>query len=201
MPTKVNADTRRREIVAKAAAVFDSRGYHATNLNMVASAVGLKKPTLYHYFASKDEILFSIHDEFIDLLIAEHESRRSSDVSAIESVRGVISDVLRLMETHRGHVRTFFEHYRELSPAQQGAIAEKRDRYATMVEAEIKRGISTGDFRELDPRLTTLALFGMCNWAYQWYRSGGSKSNEAIASFFGDLLLEGMTPRGGKRRT
>ena len=195
MPRKVNADEKRREIVASAAVVFDTDGYHTTNVDTVARVVGLKKPTLYHYFSGKDEILFWIHEEFIDLLIARQEAREAEALSPAESLRGAMTDVLGLMDTHRGHVRVFFEHHRELAPEHRGTIAAKRDRYAEMVEAEIVRGIRDGDFRPLDTRLATLALFGMCNWAYQWYRSGGARTSGEVAEFFWDLLIEGLRRR------
>jgi hypothetical protein len=41
-------------------------------------------------------------------------------------------------------------------------------------------------------RLATLAVFGMCNWAYQWYRPGGALSPDALADFFFDLLFNGL---------
>jgi AcrR family transcriptional regulator len=195
MPRKVNADERRREIVTKAAAVFDTEGYHTTNVTTVAGVAGLKKPTLYHYFSSKDEILFWIHEEFIDLLISKQVARDNSGLSAAESLCEVMSDVLRLMDTHRGHVRVFFEHHRELSLEHRKTIAAKRDRYASMVEIEVARGVEASEFRDLDPRLTTLALFGMCNWTYQWYRSNGPRTSSEIAEFFSDLLLEGLRRR------
>ena len=40
--------------------------------------------------------------------------------------------------------------------------------------------------------LTTLAVFGMCNWAYQWYRSNGRLSSRVVAEFFFDLLVNGL---------
>jgi AcrR family transcriptional regulator len=195
MPRKVNADEKRREIVASAAVVFDTDGYHTTNVDTVARVVGLKKPTLYHYFSGKDEILFWIHEEFIDLLIARQEAREAEALTPAESLRGAMTDVLGLMDTHRGHVRVFFEHHRELAPEHRGTIAAKRDRYAEMVGAQIVRGIREGDFRPLDTRLATLALFGMCNWAYQWYRSGGARTSGEVAEFFWDLLIEGLRRR------
>ena len=67
----------------------------------------------------------------------------------------------------------FFEHYRELSEADQATIRDKRDRYQAHVQALVERGIATGMFRETEPRLTTLAVFGMCNWAYQWFNRDG----------------------------
>jgi AcrR family transcriptional regulator len=195
MSVSVNADSRRREIVTGAAELFDREGYHATNMNSVARAVGLQKPTLYHYFSSKNEILNWIHEEFIDLLIEKQEAREEQDLAPADDLRAVMRDVLELMDTHRGHVRVFFEHYRELSEVDQATIKQKRDRYQALVEGIVARGIASGAFRDVDVRLTTLALFGMCNWSYQWYRKGGSLESLGIADFFWDLLLNGFAAR------
>lgn len=190
VPPRVKADEKRRELVAQAAELFDRAGYHTTSVGELARAVGIQKPTLYHYFSRKDEILFSIHEEFIDLLIERQNAR--SGLAAAESLREIMGDVLSLMDTHRGHVRVFFEHHRELSPEDQATIARKRDAYQTMVEEVIARGTRAGEFRDLDPRLTTLAVFGMCNWAYQWYRSDGPLRTRRIAELYFDLLFNGL---------
>jgi TetR/AcrR family transcriptional regulator, cholesterol catabolism regulator len=193
MPPRVNADAKRREVVAQAAELFDRAGYHTTNVATLAQAAGIRKPTLYHYFSGKDEILFWIHEEFIDLLLEKERERRG--LSAAEALLGAMSDVLELMRTHRGHVRVFFEHYRELSDRDQATIREKRDLYQAAVEATVRRGLENGEFREVDPRLATLAIFGMCNWAYQWYRADGVLSTRAIAELYFDLLFNGLRRR------
>jgi AcrR family transcriptional regulator len=188
----VFADSRRREIVSRAAELFDREGYHTTNMNSVARAAGLQKPTLYYYFSGKSEILNVIHEEFIDILIDKQRSRAKENLPAADQLRAVMGDVLELMDTHHGHVRVFFEHHRELSEADQAAMKIKRDVYQALVEEIVARGIESGAFERVDVRLTTLALFGMCNWTYQWYRQGGQLESREIADFFCDLLLHGF---------
>ncbi len=190
MPPRVNADERRRELVTQAADLFDRSGYHTTNVAAVAEAAGLRKPTLYHYFTSKDEILFWIHEEFIDLLISKEAAR--APLPAAEALFEVMADVLELMQTHRGHVRVFFEHHRELALEDRETIRSKRDAYQEAVETIVRHGVRDGEFREVDPRLTTLALFGMCNWAYQWYAPEGPLTPREIAERFFDLLFHGL---------
>lgn len=191
MRASVNADAKRREIVAEAATLFDREGYHAVGVGQIAEAVGIAKPTLYHYVSSKDELLTWIHEEFIDLLLARQEARRGTG-SAADELRAVMADVLELMETHRGHVRVFFEHHRELPAAAGVRMREKRDRYQRGVEETIVRGTAAGELRDLDPRLASLALFGICNWAYQWYSSDGPLTPAALGAFFSDLVLRGL---------
>lgn len=186
---------RREEVIERAAALFDERGYYATSMEDIAEAVGVRKPTLYHYFGSKDEILFWIHEEFIDLLIARQERRADTAMTPEQLVLEIMGDILELMETHRGHVRVFFEHHRELPADEHEAIAAKRARYEEAVAQVIQRGIDDGSFRPVDVKLATLALFGICNWAYQWYRSSGPLRPRELAYLFWDIFLNGVGAR------
>lgn len=144
MATDVNAERRRREVVAQAAELFDRAGYHTTNVAALAEAAGLRKATLYHYFAGKDEILFLIHEEFIDLLLAKELRRRS--LPPADALLEVMVDVLELMRTHRGHVRVFFEHHRELSPGRRRRSAASATRTRRRSKRSSGAAPATGRF-------------------------------------------------------
>jgi TetR/AcrR family transcriptional regulator, cholesterol catabolism regulator len=188
----MSADERRQQIVDTAAKLFDSDGFERTSMDKIASEVGIAKPTLYHYFTSKNEILFDIHGVFIDLLLARQAARVDTGVSAAEQLREVMADILELMETHRGHVRVFFENHRELPADKRETIRFKRDQYQQAVETILATGVQAGEFRALDVRLTSLHVFGACNWAYQWYR-GGKLSTREIADQYWDHLIHGIS--------
>ncbi len=201
-PTTTTTDEsggRRDEVIRMAASLFDRGGYHATSMEDIATAVGLRKPTLYHYFGSKDEILFWVHEEFIDLLIERQDARSGTAMTPAQLMLETMGDVLELMETHRGHVRVFFEHHRELAAPEHAAIAAKRARYEAGVAAVIQRGVDEERFRPIDVKLATLAVFGICNWAYQWYRPDGLLRSRDIAYVFWDLLLNGIDNRPADR--
>ena len=51
-------ETKREAVLATAVRWFNAKGFHATNLDDVARALRVTKPTIYHYFSNKDEILF-----------------------------------------------------------------------------------------------------------------------------------------------
>ena len=186
------ASPRLREIVDSAADLFDRGGYHQVSMDDIAAAVGLRKPRLYHYVRGKDQILALIHHQFMDLVIRRQEARRKVPMSSSQRLLEIMADILELMETHRGHVRVFFEHYRELPAAEQNLVRRERDRYEASVEEVIEDGIRSGEFRAVDVRLTTLGLFGMCNWAYQWYRKGGSLRTREIGYEFWQIFLRGI---------
>jgi TetR/AcrR family transcriptional regulator, cholesterol catabolism regulator len=187
------ASTRRLEIASLAAELFDARGYHNTSMEDIAEAVGLRKPTLYHYFKSKDEILYEIHNEMIDLINSRHEARLAAGVeSQSAALKALMGDVIELMETHPGHLRIFFEHHRELPGDYKAAIREKRARFRQYVKDAISGGIAGGEFHEVDVELTTLAVLGMANWTYQWLRPSSGRTAAEVTDSFWRLAMRGI---------
>ena len=160
---------RKREIIEGAARLFDRVGYHGVNMSMIAKAAGVKKPTLYHYISSKDEILFGLHELFIGTLRKNTDARIAAGLPPLEILRAVVEDTFRLLYDFPGYVRAFFEHFRELSQKQRAEIATKRDEYIELVIGVIEQAMRAGVVNKADPRLTAHCLFGIANWAYQWY--------------------------------
>lgn len=194
MPTP-ESDVRRRELAREAAAVFAELGYHTASVDDIADAAGLGKATLYHYFRSKHEILYWIHEEFIDTLMSRHTARLGTEMSARQRLLAIMEDLVEPAGTpQRGGGQVFFENYGDLPEEFAKPIAEKRSRYSKMVEQEITRGIDEGEIRKVDPRVTAFAIFGMCNWTYRWYRADGPLLARDVAQSFWDLLLRGLEP-------
>jgi TetR/AcrR family transcriptional regulator, cholesterol catabolism regulator len=191
-----NGGERRAEILRHASLLFDLRGYNGVSMGDLAAAVGIAKPTLYHYFRSKDEILFELHEEFINVLLIKHHARRSFRLTNSQQILEIMADILELMVTHRGHVRVFFDHYSELPPDKQLQIRGKRDQYHRLLEEMIRRGVASGEFRDVDVELAGLAIFGMCNWAYKWYRAEGRLSPRDVATHFWSLAMSGLMVNG-----
>jgi AcrR family transcriptional regulator len=194
-PVEVRASARREEIATKAAELFDAKGFHNASMENIAEAAGVRKPTLYHYFSSKDDILYHIHDQFIEILLQRQERRATASMPPIHVLREIMGDILDLMDTHRGHVRVFFEHRRELSEEHFAAIAEKRTRYERMVRDVFVEGAKEGTLRPVDPEIATLALGGMCTWAYQWYQPNGRLASRDIAYVFWEYLMFGFADK------
>jgi AcrR family transcriptional regulator len=193
--TRRGAD-RRNQIVSASAALFDEVGYHLTSMDDIARAVGLAKPSLYHYFPSKDSILLAIHEEFMGLILGRLQDRLSRfDGSVEDQLLDVMVDICDLMRTHRGYVRVFFEHNRELPERERKDAVAKRDEYFATVQGLFVRGHEEGRLNG-DPWLSAMALFGMCNWVYQWYDPNGRLTPLDVARYFHRLLLRGLEPHG-----
>ena len=186
------AAERLEEIVQTAAVLFDRAGFHETSMDDISREVGLKKPTLYHYVQSKGEIVYLIHDRLQKEYMRRLQSRMDFGVPPTQNLLEVIYDIYDMMETYPGHLRVFFENHRNLPAEYQKSVREERDRYFAAVESLVIEGMKRGDLRQGDPRLTTLALFGITNWSYQWYRPGEPKRARDVAYYMWDLLMRGI---------
>lgn len=194
-PLTASGEIRRAEILEAAAALFDELGFHRTTTAAIADRVGTAKATVYHYFRAKHDILHAIHDEWIDELLQRFEATEATSSDPVEVVRSVIRDIVGLIAERPGHVRVFFEFFRELPPDLLASARVKRDRYEELVESAILRGMKEGVIAWQDPRTASFALFGMCNWAYQWYRPGGRLTQEEIADHLFRIFMTGVASR------
>ena len=161
---------RRQQILDKAADLFDA-GYARTSMDDIAASVGIAKPTLYHYFRSKAEILFEIHEELIDKLLVRHADRIQKNLRPRDVLLEIMEDILNFMQTRPGHMRVFFEHYRELPEEQREIIRIKRDEFQDILQSILADGIRQGDFREFDVKLTSFEIsarvFGLTSGMYR----------------------------------
>lgn len=186
---------RRDEIVTRSAALFDEEGYHLTSMDDIARAVGLAKPTLYHYFRSKDSILLAIHEEIITLLLNRQRERELTDrADPADQLYDVMFDIIDLMRTHPGHVRTYFEYRRELPEEAQVEAQQARNNYFLSVRKIFEKGMARGRFRG-DPQLSTITLFSLCNSVYTWFGDNEPYTVEDATAYFHSALMDGIVPR------
>ncbi len=186
---------RRQQIRDVAAGLFDRLGYRETSMDKIADEVGIKKASLYYHFASKDRLLVEMHDEMIERIIASHEDRLATDASPADLIVGMMTDIVGLQDTHPGFLRVFFEHYRELPEPERSRVLDRRTRYEGFLRDQLQRGVTSGEFVQLDVRLVTFAILGMCNWSYQWFRPDGPASADDVARVFWATVSGGILAR------
>jgi AcrR family transcriptional regulator len=187
---------RREELISPAASLFEAEGYHQTSMERLAERAGLAKPSLYHYFKSKEEILYEIHLSFIEPLIQRHIRRMELGLRPSQALLEAFVDHMEVLAEKPGTLRMFFEHHRELGPDRRAQMRENRIRYRRLIEDTISAGIAAGELRPVDARLTAFALFGMVNWAYKWYQVKGELSPRETAYFMWDLFMRGVQNDG-----
>jgi AcrR family transcriptional regulator len=183
----------RTEILTTAAELFRVRGFRAATLDDLARRLGMSKATVYGYFRSKEDLLAAIFHRTATLADAGLTAIRASGLSPAEQLREVIRHHVRLVVAERAFLAVFFSEESSLPARLQRNIARRKARYDRTVRAIVERAACAGEIRTPEPRLLVLALLGMSNWVYRWYRPGRGRGWDAdtIAEAFIDLVERG----------
>ncbi|OAI39968.1 hypothetical protein AYO38_01355 [bacterium SCGC AG-212-C10] len=190
-----NYERRRTQIIGVATRLFARKGYTATSVNEICSATKMGRGVLYYYLpGGKQELLFQIHERFIQRLTDDFEAAVAPDRPADESLRELGCALMKIITEYKDEVTVFFHEWKSLvSNKKMWPEVRARRRYIEdIVRTEIERGQSEGVFQPVDAKLATLAFFGMHNWAYQWVDPRGRIDSATIASTFSLLFLDGL---------
>ena len=186
---------RRAEILHAALRAFREKGYHATTLDDIAERVGIRKTALYHYFPDKESILYECHRESLAEVAGLLTKARKQFTLSGERLAYVIRQHVRLMtDTLEGSPLAF--EVTALSPKRQQEIIAARDRYERGLREIIAKGIKTGEFRPVNPKIAVFAILGAINWIARWYRPNGSIRGAELGVEFADLLVGGLICSG-----
>ena len=178
------------EILKVATELFYERDFNSVGMRLIASESGVRGASLYHYFESKEQMLFAIVLEVTRDFITDHLP--STDVK---------SDFEKQMQTLvEQHISYFWEYrhalsvgYREmhnLTIDHQEVVQKYRVQYQHGIQKFIKAGKDAGVFHCEDHRLAGLAILDLVNSVNEWFRPTGRLSIEQLAKKYGQLALQ-----------
>ena len=150
---------KRKLILDAAIRVFAEHGYHGARVGDIAEDAGVAHGLLYHYFASKDDVLRTIFLENWGALIARFRAVEASPEPAPEKLEGIAKILLRTWRNDPALVTVMV---REVARSQQlqDRVDEVREAFA-IVERVIVEGQASGHFRrDLDARLASWIFYG-----------------------------------------
>ncbi len=182
---------RKAELYKNAAFLFNKNGYASTSMRQICRAIGIRESSLYHYIRSKEDLLYNICEW--------------SMLQSLEAIKPIVRLNLRpdlrlqkMIETHLIGIAqnsdlhsTMLKELRALNANNQRKIIKLRDRYESLFRKVIAECVKEKLFRDVNVKITTLALLGMMNWLVHWYAANGQMKNEEIARLFSDLFLRG----------
>ncbi|MBN2622903.1 MAG: TetR family transcriptional regulator [Acidimicrobiales bacterium] len=191
---------RREAIIDTSARLFASQGYHATGINELCDANDLGKGALYHYIGSKEGLLAAIHDRVMDEVMqgAERVAEAGGAPSAQLEMLG--DELLEVIHRYPDHVWVFLHEFPALTGERAASFRERRRSYEQRVEAVLRAGVASGEFRDLDPWLTARAWLGMHNYTYLWLKPGHRLSARDVAKPFAEIFIRGIQskPQGAE---
>src|SRR4051794_7909668 len=196
-PRAPTFDLQRASILDAAAELFAARGYVSTSMAALASASGMSKALLYHYYRDKQHILFDIANSYVDTLLEIVAEVDRQHLPPVEHLRALVARFMRAYQHARPQHMVLVQDVKFLSAASRRRILTKErkvvDAFADVIAAlRLRAGA-----QELRVPLAMI-LFGMINWTFTWLRPDGKLTYEDMAPVVSEIFLSGVQPRPGR---
>jgi AcrR family transcriptional regulator len=192
MTEKNGNSDRYNQVLDAALKAFASNGYERTSVNDIAVEAGLKKPSLYHYMESKEDLLQNI--------IVRSHTRLANSLKSLPAVDSALEMVRQVIYTHVLYNLNFGEEaavfqadFRMLSPERQEAIREMLHEYDRSLQALVEEAQRRHEVpADVNASLVVRWMMGGANYVVRWYRPRPSSKPEDIARLFADLSVAGL---------
>jgi len=190
-------EVKREAVLATALASFNEKGFHATSLGDVAASLGVTKPTIYHYFADKDDILFACVRRGLESIQAAATEVAEAGGSGRARLEALMLNYALIMTKPFGKcvIRTA-DH--ELSPESRKKFRALKREIDQSIRRVVVTGIKDGSLAAGDVRTITFTLTGALNWIALWYDPAGTLTPEDIASDVVKTLIGGLAAQTAK---
>ena len=194
-PRSAHHDLRREAIVDVAAQCFARQSFPAASMNDIAKACGASTARLYHYFVSKEAILFDMLDSYTKgllALIGEAEGRAlRKHLTEREALHELVKTFLAEYENSATRHAALVSDTKFLGEAQREQILNRQRDVVAAFTRFLKRAYPER-INPANQAAVTMMLFGMINWTFTWLRPGGTMSYLAFADEVVKLLEHGL---------
>lgn len=180
---------KRERILSAAVDLFYRQGYQRTTLDQVAQALGVTKPFIYQYYASKNALLAEICSRAIMEAHATLNRTLTQQGTAKQKLWTIMSDFTRTVLDNQANAVIYSREEKELEPEDRDRINKLRRDFDHRLVDLLQEGVANKEFVIPDVRLAALVIGGIVGWAPVWFRSGGRLSKEEAADGAASLVL------------
>lgn len=186
---------RRRQIIAAASELFAQNGFEGTSIRDIAAASGVLSGSLYYHFPSKEDLLFTVHQESLMAMRKEVE----------EAIAGINEPWKRLDEAIAAHCRILLggsvtrailtpPRYYNLRGVRK--LVRQRDEYEQIFANLINDLPLRAD---CDRHAFRLSILGAMNWTVFWFTNGGRLSVDDVGRQIA-LMVRGAANTGAAKK-
>ena len=192
---------RRKKIIDAAAKLFGRSAYDAVQMDEVARAAGVGKPTLYRYFPSKDELFLEIASEAMRRLAVALDAERQAGAAPAEALAAMIRLLVDTLGGQLSSLRMLTGEHSVLAERWRRMLRRQQQPITTILRDVLEAGMATGEFHRVDTSIAPALIIGMVRGAVM---SSMEISRQRIARSAMDLVLNGVRgpalPKSGASR-
>jgi AcrR family transcriptional regulator len=192
-PSTVDGQTVPQRLLNVARTLFAEKGFEGTSVQDVVVAAGVTKGAMYHYFSSKDDLLYEIYGRVLRMQMERLEKFVSQEGPVEERLHAAAADVVATTIENLDSTTIFFRSLHQLSEEKQKEIRRERRRYHETFRAMVVEGQQSGVFREdVSADLCVDFFFGSVHHLPTWWNPRGRLSGQEVGRLFADLFIAGL---------
>lgn len=187
-------DRKRETITESAAQLFADKGFAGASVSDLADRCKISKSLIYHYYPSKEAILYGVMSKHVDDLL-DALSDLGETPNAKDAAKGQLRAMSRaLMAAYAGAAsaqKVLLYEIGNLPENQQAEIVEKEREIVRAFELALAAAKPEFAKDKTHLRTKVMLFFGMVNWSHTWFDPNGpmtrdTLSDTAVATILGD---------------
>jgi AcrR family transcriptional regulator len=187
---------KRDRILNVATKLFAAKGFDGTSVRRIAEEAGLSVAGMFHYFSSKEEILFEIMMAFMDEGLKELKSIYESEKSSLERLKEVCKFFSEYFAGHQDGLTILSNEGKSLSPEHKQIFKKKQRQYLEIVRGLLQELHEEGLLKEIDQTVLAFLFFGMVLWTSRWYNPQGIVNPTELGEIISEVFLRGVLKGG-----
>lgn len=185
-------EQRREAIVDAAARLFAEKGFLGASIADIANACEMSKSLIYHYYESKEDILFDVMHSHVKALLDAAEKIAAQSDRPEQKLRALTRIFVQLYVGAASRQRVLLNELENLT-AEQRKIVVGIQRDLIHVVENIIAGIRPAlSGRNPLGAPAAMLYFGMINWMHTWLDAGGRAKPARIADLTVNIFLDGV---------
>jgi AcrR family transcriptional regulator len=161
MERRKDPETRRRELIAAARAVFEKKGVAAATVSDIVKAAGVAQGTFYLYFDTKDDVVNALAEQVAVRMVETAEKAvADAEAGAVAKLLALRDAILALADDRSGRELAEIYHRPENRAVHDRLEERITPRFAPLVEKIVLQGIDEGVFTAENPRVAAWFVFG-----------------------------------------
>jgi len=188
-------DLRREAIAAAAAPLFAAKGFLGTSVAEISAGINISKSLMYHYFPSKEDILFEVMWGHVGVLVDFGRQLNANKWPAEQKLKWFARGLMETYVGARDAHKILLNELDHLPVEKRALVVEAQREVVSVVDlvlVELRPALRN---RPKERTPIVMMFFGMLNWTHVWFDPKGPVSALRVAEIAANMFLEGL-PKG-----
>jgi AcrR family transcriptional regulator len=183
----------KERLLRVATRLFARHGFEGTSVQDIVDAAGVTKGAMYHYYGSKDDLLYEVYHQLLTLQMGHLTDIVKGSGTPEERLRAAAIDVVESSLANLDDMIVFFRSLHMLPEDRQTHVRAERRAYHNQFRGLVEEGMAAGTFRtEVSADIVVHYFLSTVNQIGSWFRLDGPLTARQVAEDYADLLLSGL---------